>query len=178
MNKKPSHSLLFAALLLGQIMFGIASGAWCLQIIFATANSGGRATACAAMVGRWVSLCRSPSLVKALSLVAFQVVWILEIGMSDYIFCDSNKTNKNPHFLNLHSCYLRRQSLCKTIAGGRSPKVFIFSNEFRVCVVLRVGMKVDFAGSMECGWTGTVQSQYRIVRLSSAGLRCLGDYET
>lgn len=79
MNKKPSHPLLFAALLLGQIIFGIASGAWCLQIIFATANSGDRATACGAMVGRWVSVCRSPSSIKVLSLLAFGVVWILEI---------------------------------------------------------------------------------------------------
>jgi len=78
MNKKPGHSQLFAALLLGQILFGIASGAWCLYIIFATANSGDRATKCAAMT-HWGDICRNSGLVKALSTVAFLVVWILEI---------------------------------------------------------------------------------------------------
>ena len=82
MNKKPGHPQLFATLLLGQIIFGIASGAWCLQIIFATANSADRATKCAAMVGHWTGICRNIGLVKILSVIAFQVMWILEIGMS------------------------------------------------------------------------------------------------
>jgi len=77
MNKKPSHSQLFAALPLGQIIFGIASGAWCLQIIFATTNSGDRATKCATM--HWAGICRNLGLVKVLSVVAFEVMWILEI---------------------------------------------------------------------------------------------------
>ena len=85
MNKKPGHSQLFAALLSGQIIFGIASGAWCLQIIFATANSGDRATMCATMVGHWAGICRSLGLVKVLSVIAFEVMWILEIGMSHYM---------------------------------------------------------------------------------------------
>jgi hypothetical protein len=93
MNKKPSHSQLFAALLLGQIIFGIASGAWCLQIIFATANSGDRATKCATM--HWAGICRNLGLVKVLSVVAFEVMWILEIGMSHYIHY--SMSNKNPH---------------------------------------------------------------------------------
>lgn len=79
MNKKPGHSQLFAALLLGQIIFGIASGAWCLSIIFATANSGDRVTKCAAMVEHWAGICRNLSLVKVLSVVAFVAMWILEI---------------------------------------------------------------------------------------------------
>jgi hypothetical protein len=123
MNKKPSHSQLFAALLLGQIIFGIASGAWCLQIIFATANSGDRATKCAAMVGRWVGICRNAGLVKALSIVAFEVVWILEIGMSHYLDCDSNK---NPHLLactvaiyvaNRFAKQLREEDLRKSLSS-------------------------------------------------------------
>ena len=123
MNKKPSHSLLFAALLLGQIIFGIASGAWCLQIIFATANSGDRATACAAMVGRWVSICRSPGSIKALSLVAFGVVWMLEIGMSHYIYCGSNKANNfltcvvGIYVANRFAKQLREEDLLKSLSS-------------------------------------------------------------
>jgi len=123
MNKKPGHSQLFAALLLGQIVFGIASGAWCLQIIFATANSGDRATKCATMVIRWAGICRKLGLVKVLSVVAFEVMWILEIGMSHYIHCNSNE---NPHLFactvaiyvaNRFAKQLREEDLIKCISS-------------------------------------------------------------
>ncbi|KIM43781.1 hypothetical protein M413DRAFT_388547 [Hebeloma cylindrosporum] len=80
MNKKPGHPQLFAALLLGHILLGVASGAWCLQIIFATAHTGDRETTCAAMTGYWTLICRNQVLVKAFSLVAFLVIWIFEIA--------------------------------------------------------------------------------------------------
>jgi hypothetical protein len=69
---------------LGQIIFGIASGAWCLHIIF---TAGGLASKCTAMVemGFFTRICRRIGLVKGMSVVAFTALWMLEIGMSRQI---------------------------------------------------------------------------------------------
>jgi len=79
-SKKPKHSQLFAALLLGQIIFGIASGAWCLHILF---TAGGLAAKCTIMIqmGFFTSMCHRLSLVRGISVVAFIALWMLEIAV-------------------------------------------------------------------------------------------------
>jgi len=105
-GKKPKHSQLFAAFLLGQILFGIASGVWCLHIIF---TAGEIATKCSAFVqmGFFTSICRRLSLVKGLSVVAFTGLWMLEI-VTIYV---ANRFAKQ----------LREEDLQKSLSSPTSP---------------------------------------------------------
>jgi len=105
-STKPKHSQLFAALLLGQILFGIASGVWCLHIMF---TAGDLATKCTAMnqMGFFTGICRRLSLVKGLSVVAFTTLWILEI-VTIYV---ANRFAKQ----------LREEDLQKSLSSPTSP---------------------------------------------------------
>jgi len=71
----------FAALLFGHIIFGIASGALCLHLIFTSAASPERISSCSTLIpsASWEGFCRHPGLMKCLALGVFEFVWMLEI---------------------------------------------------------------------------------------------------
>lgn len=71
----------FAALLFGHLLFGIASGALCLHLIFTGTASPERIAICSTLIrsAPWEGFCHHPGLVKGLALGVFEFVWMLEI---------------------------------------------------------------------------------------------------
>lgn len=85
LSKRPGLTSLCIAIILGQLLFSIGSGALCLYLLFKTSPSQDlSAFKCVAISSDLFTqnLCQRTSLTKGIAVASLTIIWLVEIGRS------------------------------------------------------------------------------------------------